>query len=107
MPSEIHGIIVKIIASDSAMLEILLKLFIFRTPYFSIYNPKTAEFPIMKCPLSSRQTKKQKNQYERFPLLHSRGDFSCGGAVKFHGRHRAKSFLVAASVVEMDVVFNC
>ena len=65
------------------------------------------------CPLSSRQTKKQKriykmNRFFHLPLLRSRGRFSsCGGGeVIFTWCHTIKTLLVTASVIKVYVIFN-
>ena len=65
------------------------------------------------CTLSSRQRKKQKEftnriRFFHLPLLRSRGRFSSrgGGEVILARCHTIKTFLVAASIVKVYVIFN-
>jgi len=79
-------------------------LFLKKADFFNTLTPWR-----MKCPLSSRQCKKQKYSVAcSRPAAQQGGNFLCRiGIMKFHWCHTVKSFLEATIVVEIDVTFYC
>ena len=64
------------------------------------------------CPLSSRQTKKQKDLQKKIsfisPCCAAGGDFSSrdGGEIILAWRHAIKTLLVSTSIVKENVILN-